>query len=141
SPAASRAWCLAVALACLAGQVHAEEQYVLLFDTETTPIVRVGPSALSPEELSLLPQVLGVGAVREDCATGAIHWLAPAIASRATGSLTRPGADEVLLSVRVRPCRDAAPSPPPAALLFYDGPPAPTRCSSASASGAATTWS
>jgi len=121
SPAASRAWCLAVALACLAGQVHAEEQYVLLFDTETTPIVRVGPSALSPEELSLLPQVLGVGAAREDCATGVIHWLAPAIASRATGSFTRPGADEVLVSVRVRRCDDVELSPLPGALVVYEG--------------------
>src|SRR5690606_39907562 len=108
SPAASRAWCLAAALACLAGQVHAEEQYVLLFDTETTPIVRVGPSALSPEELSLLPQVLGVGAAREDCAIGVIHWLAPAIASPATGRLTRPVADEVLVIVRSTCCYHVA---------------------------------
>ncbi len=121
SPAGSRPWRVAVAIACLVvGAAHAEELDVLLFDTETTRLVREGPQVLSAEELVLVPAALGVGASRDDCAAGVVHWLAPTVASRAFGSFTRPGAEQVLVSVRFRRCDEVEVSPLPGALVLYE---------------------
>ncbi len=122
SPAGSCAWRLAVAFACLVvGSAHAEDQQVLLFDTETTPIARQGQSGLSEVELGLMPATLGVGASRDDCATGVVHWLTPTVASRARGAFTRAKAEQVLVSVRFRRCDDVEESPLPGALVLYEG--------------------
>jgi|GEM_PF-2008385 hypothetical protein len=135
SPAGSRAWLLAVALACLVGgQAHAESAQLvlfdtpvpaegpqlLLFDTETTPVVRMGPAALSEMEREVLPAALGVAASREECAPGLVHWLTPSVASRALGAFTRAGAEQVLVSVRFRRCDDVELSPLPGAVVLYE---------------------
>jgi hypothetical protein len=122
SPAGSCALRLAVAFACLvASSAHAEDQGVLLFDTEMTPIARQGQSGLSEAELAVVPAALGVGASREDCVAGVVHWLTPTVASRALGSFTRDGAEQALVSVRFRRCDDVEESPLPGALVLYEG--------------------
>ena len=121
-PAGPSAACLLVLpLACLlAAAAEAAELSAVLFDTEVTQVTREGPGDLSPTELRIVPPALGVAASRDACEPTDVHWLTPRTPSRARGSFTRRGADQVIVSVRLRRCDDVEESPLPGALVLYD---------------------